>query len=101
ETAMTASADGYTVVAIGATQLTYPLLYKARYDLTRDFEPVSQMTAQGYVVVVHPSVPARTVAELVQHLNANPGKLNFSSSGVGGPIHLTGELFMAATGTRM
>ena len=101
ETALAASADGYTVVAIGATQLTYPLLYKARYDLTRDFEPVSQMTAQGYVVVVHPSVPARTVAELVQHLNAHPGKLNFSSSGVGGPIHLTGEIFMAATGTRM
>jgi tripartite-type tricarboxylate transporter receptor subunit TctC len=101
ETAMAATGDGYTVVAIGATQLTYPLLYKARYDLLRDFEPVSQMTAQGYVVVVHPSVPARSVAELVQHLQAHPGKLNFSSSGVGGPIHLTGELFMAATNTRM
>ena len=101
ETAMSATADGYTVVAVGATQLTYPLLYKARYDLLRDFEPVSQMTAQGYVVVVHPSVPAHSVSELVRHLKAHPGKLNFSSSGVGGPIHLTGELFMAATGTRM
>ena len=101
ETAMNASADGYTVVAIGATQLTYPLLYKARYDLLRDFEPVSQMTAQGYVATVHASLAARSVAELVQHLLANPGKLNFASSGVGGPIHLTGELFMAATGTRM
>jgi tripartite-type tricarboxylate transporter receptor subunit TctC len=101
ETAMAASPDGYTVVAIGATQLTYPLIYKARYDLLRDFEPVSQMTAQGYAVVVHPSVPARSVAELVQHLKANPDKLNFASSGIGGPIHLTGELFMAATGTRM
>jgi tripartite-type tricarboxylate transporter receptor subunit TctC len=101
ETAMAASPDGYTVVAIGATQLTYPLIYKARYDLLRDFEPVSQMTAQGYAVVVHPSIPARSVAELVQHLKANPDKLNFASSGIGGPIHLTGELFMAATGTRM
>ena len=101
ETAMAASPDGYTVVAIGATQLTYPLIYKARYDLLRDFEPVSQMTAQGYVVIVHPSIPARSVAELVQHLKANPDKLNFASSGIGGPIHLTGELFMAATGTRM
>ncbi len=101
ETAMTASPDGYTVVAIGATQLTYPLIYDARYDLVRDFEPVSQMTAQGYVVTVHPSLPVRSVAELVQHLQANPGKLNFASSGIGGPIHLTGELFMAATGTQM
>jgi tripartite-type tricarboxylate transporter receptor subunit TctC len=101
ETAMAASPDGYTVVAIGATQLTYPLIYKARYDLLRDFEPVSQMTAQGYAVVVHPSIPARSVAELVQHLKSNPDKLNFASSGIGGPIHLTGELFMAATGTRM
>jgi len=101
ETAMNASPDGYTVVAIGATQLTYPLLYKSRYDLMRDFEPVSQMTAQGYVATVHASLPARSVSELVQHLLANPGKLNFASSGVGGPIHLTGELFMAATGTRM
>ncbi len=101
ETAMTASPDGYTVVAIGATQLTYPLIYKARYDLLRDFEPVSQMTAQGYAVIVHPSLPVRSVSELVQHLKANPGKLNFASSGIGGPIHLTGELFMGATGTQM
>jgi tripartite-type tricarboxylate transporter receptor subunit TctC len=101
ETAMAASADGYTVVAIGATQLTYPLLYKARYDLLRDFAPVLQMTAQGYVATVHPSLAVRSIAELVKHLAANPGKLNFASSGIGGPIHLTGELFMAATGTRM
>jgi tripartite-type tricarboxylate transporter receptor subunit TctC len=101
ETAMAASADGYTVVAIGATQLTYPLLYKARYDILRDFAPVSQMTAQGYVTTVHPSLAVRSIPELVKHVTANPGKLNFSSSGIGGPIHLTGELFMAATGTRM
>ncbi|MPZ46524.1 MAG: tripartite tricarboxylate transporter substrate binding protein [Betaproteobacteria bacterium] len=101
ETAMAASPDGYTVVAIGATQLIYPLIYKARYDLLRDFEPVSQMTAQGYVVIVHPSLPVHSVSDLVQHLKANPGKLNFASSGIGGTIHLTGELFMDATGTQM
>jgi tripartite-type tricarboxylate transporter receptor subunit TctC len=101
ETAMNATPDGYTVVAIGATQLTYPLLYKTRYDLLRDFEAVSQITAQGYVATVHASLPVRTVDELVQHLKANPGKLHFASSGVGGTIHLTGELFQAVTGTRM
>jgi tripartite-type tricarboxylate transporter receptor subunit TctC len=101
EVAMAAAPDGYTIVAIGATQLTYPLIYKARYDLLRDFSPVSQLTAQGYVLTVHPSLPVRSVPELVRHLRANPGKLNFASSGIGGPIHLNGELFMAATGTRM
>jgi tripartite-type tricarboxylate transporter receptor subunit TctC len=101
EIAMAAAPDGYTIVAIGATQVTYPLIYKARYDLLRDFYPVSQLTAQGYVLTVHPSLPVRSVPELVRHLKANPGKLNFASSGIGGPIHLNGELFMAATGTRM
>lgn len=101
ETAMAAAPDGYTVVAIGATTLLFPLLYKARFDVLRDFEPVSQMTAQGYVLTVHPSLPVRSVPELVQHLKAHPGKLNFASSGIGGPMHLSGELFMAATGTRI
>lgn len=101
ETAMAAAADGYTIAAIGASQLTYPLLYKARYDVLRNFDPVSQMTAQGYVVTVHPSLPVRSLSDFVKHLTASPGKLNFSSSGIGGTIHLTGELFMAATGTRM
>jgi tripartite-type tricarboxylate transporter receptor subunit TctC len=101
ETTMAAAPDGYTIAAIGATQLTFPLIFKARYELLRDFYPVSQLTAQGYVLTVHPSLPVRSVPELVQHLTANPGKLNFASSGIGGPIHLNGELFMAATGTRM
>ncbi|HET7158014.1 MAG TPA: tripartite tricarboxylate transporter substrate-binding protein, partial [Burkholderiales bacterium] len=101
EVAMAAAPDGYTIVAVGATQLTYPLIYKARYDLLRDFQPVSQLTVQGYVLTVHPSLAVRSVPELVRHLKAHPGKLNFASSGIGGPIHLNGELFMAATGTRM
>jgi tripartite-type tricarboxylate transporter receptor subunit TctC len=101
ETAMAASPDGYTLVAIGATTIVYPMLYKARFDVLRDFDPVSQMTAQGYVLTLHPSLQARTVPSLVQHLKANPGKLNYASSGIGGPIHLSGELFMAATGTRI
>jgi len=101
ETAMAAAPDGHTVVAIGATTIVYPMLYKARFDVLRDFDPVVQMTAQGYVLTVHPSVPARSVAELVKHLKAYPGKLNYASSGIGGPIHLSGELFMAATGTRI
>ena len=95
------AADGHNLLIISATSVIYPVLYKARFDVLRDFAPVSQISAQGYVAVVHPSVPARSIAELVQHLKAHPGKLNYASSGIGSPIHLTGELFTALSGTRM
>ena len=95
------AADGHNLLIISATSVIYPILYKARFDVLRDFAPVSQISAQGYVAVVHPAVPARNIAELVQHLKANPGKLNYASSGIGSPIHLAGELFTALSGTRM
>ncbi len=101
EIAATSAPDGHNLLIISATAVIFPVLYKARFDVLRDFAPVSQISAQGYVVAVIPSVPARNVAELVQHLKANPGKLNYASSGIGSPIHLTGELFSAMTGTRM
>ena len=93
--------DGHTLMMTGATAVVYPLLYKSRYDLTRDIAPVSQVSAQGYVLVVIPSLPAKTVPEFVQYLKANPEKVNYSSSGIGSPIHMAGELFKLATGTRM
>jgi len=93
--------DGYTLMMLSATTVIHPLLYKSRFDIVRDFAPVSQVTAQGYVLVVHPSIPAKSVMEFVQYLKANPGKLNYSSSGIGSPIHMTGELFKITTGTRM
>lgn len=101
EIAATSAPDGHNLLIISATAVIFPVLYKARFDVLRDFAPVSQISAQGYVAVVHPSVPARSIMELVQHLKANPGKLNYASSGIGSPIHLTGELFTAVTGTRM
>ena len=101
EIAATAAPDGHNLLIISATAVIFPVLYKARFDVLRDFAPVSQISAQGYVAVVHPSVPARNILELVQHLKANPGKLNYASSGIGSPIHLIGELFTAVTGTRM
>jgi len=101
EIAAAAAPDGYTLVAIAPSSIVYPMIFKSRVDILRDLEPLSQISAQGYIVVVHPSMPARSAQELVKVLKANPGKYNFASSGVAGPIHLTGELFMAATGTRM
>jgi len=96
-----AAPDGHTLMAMSLTPIIHPMLYKSRFDLLRDFVPVSQICAQGYVLVVNNAVPAKTASELVQHLKANPGKLAFMSTGIGSPIHLTGELFQVATGTQM
>jgi tripartite-type tricarboxylate transporter receptor subunit TctC len=96
-----AAPDGHTLMMLSATTVIYPLLYKSRFDIVRDFAPVSQVTAQGYALVVHPSLPAKSVLELVKYARANPGKLNYSSSGIGSPIHMTTELFQIATGTKM
>ena len=93
--------DGYTLMMISATTVVHPILYKSRFDILRDFTPVSQVTAQGYVLVVQPTIPAKSAAELVKYARANPGKLNYSSSGIGSPIHMSTELFQIATGTRM
>ena len=83
------------------TPIIHPLLYKGRFDLLRDFAPVSQVSQQGYILTIHPSIPAKTVLEFVKFLKANPDKLNFASSGIGSPIHMSGELFQLATGTKM
>jgi tripartite-type tricarboxylate transporter receptor subunit TctC len=96
-----AAPDGHTLMMLSATTVIYPLLYESRFDVVRDFAPVSQVTAQGYILVVHPSLPAKTVGELVKHARANPGKLNYASSGIGSPIHMTTELFNIATNTKM
>ena len=96
-----AAPDGYTLMMLSATTVVHPLLYKSRFDIVRDFTPIAQVTAQGYVMVVHPSVPAKSALEFAAYLKANPDKLNFSSSGIGSLIHMSGELFKIATGTRM
>jgi tripartite-type tricarboxylate transporter receptor subunit TctC len=93
--------DGHTLMMISATTVVHPILYKSRFDIVRDFAPISQVSAQGYVLVVHPTIPATSVAEFVQYLRANSGKLTYGSSGIGSPIHMSGELFQIATGTRM
>jgi tripartite-type tricarboxylate transporter receptor subunit TctC len=93
--------DGHTLMMIGGSTVVYPILYKSRYDMRRDVAHVAQVTAQGYVLVVQPSLQVKTVPEFVQYLKANPDKVNYSSSGIGSPLHMSGELFKIATGTRM
>jgi len=93
--------DGYTLLMASATLLTHKLLSAALYDPVRDFAAVSQVSGQPYVLVINPAVPARTTAEFIAHAKANPGKLNFSSSGTGSLIHLTGELFNSKAGVKL
>jgi len=95
------AADGYTLLMGNTTLLAIQVsLYaKLPYDTQRDFAPVSILAISPSVLVVHPSVAARSVEELVALAKANPGKLNYASAGNGTPFHLSGELFKAQTGT--
>ena len=97
-----AAADGYTLFMCGGAHALAPALYKTLpYDIVGDFRAISQAAASGYVLVVHPAVRARSVAEFIALAKAQAGKLNFSSSGVGAPLHLAGVLFQQMTGTRL
>ncbi len=94
--------DGYTlVIATVGTWAVNPHLYKLPFDVVRDFAPILQVSTSPGVLVVHPSVPARSVKELVALMKARPGQLNYGSSGVGGFGHISGELFTLMTGTKM
>ena len=89
-----AAPDGYTVLMISSAQAISPHIYaKLTYDLVRDFAPVSQMADGLYMLTVHPSVPARSVGELIALARARRGDLTFGSAGVGTGTHLAGELF--------
>ena len=101
ELARFAAPDGYTLLMISASSVIHPLMYKAEYNAVRDFAPVTQITSQPYLVVVNPSVPVKTLPELIAYAKANPNKLNYASAGNGSLIHLTGELFKFVTGTEM
>lgn len=86
-------ADGYTLLLMSAADTVQPAVRrKLPYNLERDFAPVSRMVFGPWFLVVHPSVPARNIRELVALARANPGKLNYASSGVGSSAHLVSEL---------
>ena len=92
--------DGYTLLlgTIAALATNISLQKKLPYDPLKDFAPVTLVATQNLMLVVHPSVPARTVKELVRFAKAQPGKLSFASAGNGSGSHLSGELFKQTTG---
>jgi len=94
--------DGYTVLLGGSYVIIAPALYlKPPFDPIRDFAPIGLIVSNQYVLVTHPSVPARSVRDLIKVAKAQPGKLNYASTGPGSPPRLAGELFKSMAGVDM
>jgi len=94
--------DGHTLLMMSNTHtVNESLIPKKPYELLRDFVPVAPVNYSDLVLVVHPSVKANSVKELIAFAKANPGKLNYASSGPGTPYHMAGELFKAMAGVNI
>lgn len=102
DTVAKAPADGYTLLQIVTPHAINSALFtNLNFDFIRDIAPVICAARLAYVVVVHPSVPAATLAEFVTYAKANPGKINYGSAGAGTPQNITVELFKMMTGVNM
>jgi tripartite-type tricarboxylate transporter receptor subunit TctC len=102
ETVVNAEPDGYTVLLVNPANYINASLYtNLKFNFIRDIAPVASFTRVPNVMTVAPEVPAKTVAEFIAYVKANPGKVNMASSGNGTSVHLSGELFMAMSGAKM
>jgi len=97
-----APADGYTLLMVGPSNAINATLYdKLSFNFIRDIAPVAGLISHPLVIVMNPSVPAKTVPEFIAYAKANPRKLNMASPGNGTPNHVSGELFKMMTGIDM
>lgn len=95
-------ADGYTLLSTNDNIVSLPSLKKGvSFDIDRDFSPITQIAGFPMVLIAHPSVPAKNVAELVALTKAQPGKIDYTSGGVGSIQHVAMELFVEATGIKL
>jgi tripartite-type tricarboxylate transporter receptor subunit TctC len=102
ETVVKAEPDGYTVLLVNPANFINASLYaRLDFDFIRDIAPVATFNRVPNVMTVNKDVPAKTVAEFIAYVKANPGKVNMASSGNGTSVHLSGELFMAMSGAKM
>lgn len=97
-----AQPDGYTVLVMSLTYTVLPSLFsKLPFDPIKDLTPVTMLASAPLMLVVHPSIPAKSVAEFIAYAKANPGKLNFGSGGPGATPHLAGEMFKMMAGIQV
>ena len=96
-----ATPDGYTLMVSSSSYVTNAAVRKVRYDPIGDFQPITKLTTNPYIVVVTPSLPVKSVKDLVALAKAKPGALNYASSGLGGVLHLGAELLVSLTDTKM
>jgi tripartite-type tricarboxylate transporter receptor subunit TctC len=102
EAVVRARADGYTLLmATGSNAINATLYDKLNYNFINDIAPVAGVLRSPFVLEIHPSIPAKTVSELITYAKANPGKLNMASFGTGSGSHLCGELFKMVSGIEM
>jgi tripartite-type tricarboxylate transporter receptor subunit TctC len=102
EAAVRAPADGHTMLVVTATNTINTTFYeKLRFNLIRDIAPVAGIAHAPLVMMINPSVPAKTGPEFITYAQANPGKINMASNGIGNNTHLAGELFKMMTGVNL
>jgi tripartite-type tricarboxylate transporter receptor subunit TctC len=102
EAVVRAPTDGYTLLLVGGWNAINATLYdKLNFNFVRDIAPIAPIVRFPYIMVVHPSFPAKTLPEFIAYAKANPGKINMASPGIGSPPHINGELFKVMTGTNM
>ena len=102
EIVVNAPPDGYTLLNLSSANATNATMYeKLNFDFIRDIAPVASLVRFPYVLEVNPSVPIRSVPELIAYAKANPGRLSIASAGTGTPAHIAGELFKMMTGVDM
>jgi len=102
EAVLRAAPDGYTLLLVAPANAINATLYeKLNFDFVKEVEPIAALIRFPNVVVVHPSLPVKSIPELIAYAKANPGKLNMASSGNGSTIQMSGELFKMLTGVNM
>ena len=101
EIAVRANPDGYTMVLMSASYATNAALYKLPYDPLNDVAPIALIGESGFVVTLHPSLPVKSIKELIAYDKANPGKLNYGTGGTGSSTHFATELFNQMADTKM
>ena len=101
EIAARATPDGYTLMVSSSSYITNAAIREVRYDPIRDFQPITKLTTNPYIIVVTPSLAVKSVNDLVALARAKPGTVTYASSGIGGILHMGAELLTAMTNTKM